>query len=251
MKTFKFLVIIFFTLYVPSYGGTIDPSTPDVKYIEYGSRFNYVVRISGIYQDDKPYIASAVLIDDHHFLTAAHVVKDCKTCIITMKDKNYTISTVTINKDFDTEFGVGDIALGYCEDSFDLGYYPLLYVDDDETGKLCGIVGYGFTGTFVSGAVRSDGKKRGGSNIVDSIYRDMLICSPSHKGSKGFTQLEILIAGGDSGGGLFIDGKLAGIHSCVMVANRSPTSSYGEESGHTRVSKFIDWINENKTSQEK
>ena len=74
----------------------------------------------------------------------------------------------------------------------------------------------------------------------------MLLCSPSRYGAKDHTVLEYMIGSGDSGGGLFIEGKLAGINSCVMAVERSPMSKYGEESGHTRVSKFIDWIEKSK-----
>jgi hypothetical protein len=59
------------------------------------------------------------------------------------------------------------------------------------------------------------------------------------------TELEFLIASGDSGGGLFIDNKLAGINSCVMAVDKKPDSTYNDESGHTRISKFIGWIKEN------
>jgi len=252
MTHIKILLLLFgFGLYysVSAHvdAGTIDPAISDTKYVEYGEDFHCVTRICGTYKDDSTFCASAVLIDDHHILTAAHVVKDCKTCYITLQDKKYTIVAVVINKTFDTEFGCGDIAIGYCEEAFNLNFYPALYENDNEVGRVCSISGYGLTGTFITGAVKSDNKKRAGSNTIDSIYRDMLVCSPSNRRSKEFTELEFFIASGDSGGGLFIDGKLAGINSCIMVSNRSPRSSYGEESGHTRISKFIGWINENKT----
>lgn len=252
MKYLKILMAIFIVL-INSIGisGTIDPFTADLKYVKYGEKFECVVKICGTYQDDSMFCASAVIIDDNHILTAAHVVKGCKTCFITIMDTKYNISTVVINKDFDTEFGRGDIAIGYSEQSFGLSFYPSLYENDDEIEKICSICGYGLTGTFISGANKSDNKKRAGSNIIDSIYRDMLICSPTRKGDKNFTELEFCIASGDSGGGLFIDGKLAGINSCVMASNRSPKSSYEEESGHTRISKFIRWIDENKTRVDK
>lgn len=229
--------------------GTIDPTIKGSKYLEYGQQFECVVQISGTYNDNTQFLASAVLIDDHHFLTAAHVVKNSKVCSILLKDKSYLISHISIHKDFDTQFGSGDIAIGYSEQGFGLEFYPELYSADTEIDSVCSISGYGFTGTFITGATKCDGKKRAGSNWIDSIYRDMLICTPSKKDSSTYTELEFLIASGDSGGGLFIDGKLAGINSCVMVANRSPNSSYGEESGHTRISKFIDWIKQNKRNR--
>jgi TATA-box binding protein (TBP) (component of TFIID and TFIIIB) len=230
-----------------SLSGTIDPSTSDNRHIEYGKDFHSVVRICGTYNDGTMYCASAVLIDDHHILTAAHVVNNSKTCNITIGEKKYPISNITINKDFDKEFAVGDIAIGYSEESFDLDYYPPLYEGNDEIGKICSISGYGLTGTFLTGAKKSDDKKRAGSNMVDHAFKDVLLCTPSRRNEKGYTDLEFCIASGDSGGGLFIDGKLAGINSFIMAGKgSSPNGKYGEEACHTRISKFITWIKDNR-----
>jgi hypothetical protein len=231
------------------FAGTIDPSTPDNRYIEYGKDFNYVVSVCGNNQQNMMFCGSAVAIDDNHFLTAAHVVKDCKVCYITVKDKKILAKKVIVHKDYSEEtFGIADIALGYVEEKIGLDFYPKLYTLSDEIGKISCISGYGLTGTFHTGAVLSDHKKRAGSNFIDFIDRDLLVCTPSTRSSDRYTSLEFLIASGDSGGGLFIDNKLAGINSCLMcVGKKSPRSTYGEESGHTRVSKFVDWINEHKT----
>lgn len=249
MKYFKYLLVFLITLCSPSYSGTIDPSTPDSKYVEYGSKFDCIVRVGGTANDgnkDFMFYASGVAIDDHHILTAAHVVNGCKECFVIIKDKKYIISQITIHKDFEKTFGAGDIALGYTDDKLELDFYPSLYDTDDEVGKVCSISGYGLTGTFSTGATRSDDKKRAGSNMIDRTFSDVIVCNPSRRHEKGYTELEFFIASGDSGGGLFIDGKLAGINSCVMVSNRSPNSSYGEEACHTRISKFIGWIRDNK-----
>jgi hypothetical protein len=240
-------VLLFFST---SNAGTIDPSTPDSRYIEYGAKFHSVVKVCGSYEDGKLFCASASLIDDHNFLTAAHVVKGAMVCFITVGEDSFPIKNIIINKSFEDAFGVGDIAIGHSEKPFGLKHYPPLYEKDDEKDKLCSIAGYGLTGTFSTGIYKSDNKKRAGSNRIDYIDSDLLICSPSKKGEKDYTSLEFMIGSGDSGGGLFIDGKLAGINSCVMVAGRSPKSKYGEESGHTRVSKFIGWINEHKKKME-
>jgi secreted trypsin-like serine protease len=51
-----------------------------------------------------------------------------------------------------------------------------------------------------------------------------------------------MIAPGDSGGPLFIGRELAGINSFTM-ADRGPLNSReGEETGHTRVSLYLEWI---------
>jgi S1-C subfamily serine protease len=226
------------------FAGTIDPKTPDSKYLEYSKQFSYVGKLTGKSEKGYEYFASGVAIDSNHILTAAHVVKDCASCFFTIKDTKYRVTKIVYSKKYnDNKFGVGDIAIGYIEDDMKLDVYPNLYLDNNEEGMECSISGFGMNGTFETGPKNGDTLQRAGTNIIDYIESDLLVCSPS-KG-KDKTSLEFLIASGDSGGGLFIDGKLAGINSCVFVSKGTPNSKYGTESGHTRISKYIDWIIEN------
>jgi hypothetical protein len=248
MKMFNTLLLFLFS--VVSYGGTIDPNTPDAKYTKYAEGFKCIGMLCGEYESGDLFCASAVAIDDYHILTAAHVVEKAKFCMVTLGDNSHCLEKIIIHKNFEAvNYGVSDIAICYSKTPFKLKFYPSLYDSNDEESKLCSISGYGFTGTFVSGAIKHDLLQRAGSNFIDKIEKDLLICTPSKRTDKLYTSLEFLIASGDSGGGLFIDGKLAGINSCIIAINKSPSSKYGEEGGHTRVSKFIDWINENKTRQ--
>ena len=229
-------------------GGTRDPNVPDTKYINYGQDFHYVVKLCGKDKSDKRYCASAVVIGPNHIITAAHVVKDAVTYTIKLdNNKEYCIDTIICHKDFnESEFGLYDIALGYSKQTIELSFYPSLYTDRDECNKLCSIAGYGLYGTFISGANQSDDKRRAGSNIIDKIDRHLLICSPSRFKSDKKTSLEFIIASGDSGGGLFIDGKLAGINSCIIAnGGKAPKADYNTECGHTRISEYIDWIKDN------
>lgn len=224
------------------FAGTIDPLTPDAKYVAYGVKFHYIYRLCGVDSNKQLFCASGVAIDPNWILTAAHVVHDSKVCTITNGDKSFSIEEIYIHDEFkQAKFGYGDIALAYVPKDLGLNFYPPLYDGKDETGKVCCMSGYGMYGTFLTGQQDSDGKRRAGSNIVDYIDKNLLICSPSK--TDGRTELEFLISSGDSGGGLFIDGKLAGINSCVMSPKSGmPISTYGNESGHTRVSKYIGWI---------
>ncbi len=223
------------------WGGTIDPNTPDSKYLEYGAKFNHVVKIC-CFDGKGLSCGSAVVIDPHWIVTAAHVVENCQTWTISVQDKKYNLSKVILNPNYKTDnFGYDDIALGYSEEELKFDFYPALYESSDEVGKICCMAGWGFTGTFDVGYTFSDDKRRGGSNFVDGIERNVLMCSPSKRHQKS-TELEYLIASGDSGGGLFIDGKLAGIHSSVVAVDGKPNSTYGDESCHTRVSKYVKWI---------
>lgn len=246
MKLTTIYFLIFFCSFV--FAGTIDPNIPDSEYISYAKHFNYVGKIEGTNIDGSKFIASAVAIDDHHILTAAHIIQHSKSCTVLLKDKKFDIVYFKKPKEFRFEkAGYLDIALGFSNNSFDLTFYPQLYTDSDEIGKLCCIAGYGKTGTFQNGAVTFDGKLRAGSNIIDSSYRDLLICSPSSTHCNKRTSLEFLISYGDSGGGLFIGDKLAGINSCVLTNDNHSDSSYDDESGHTKISKFVNWIETNKT----
>jgi hypothetical protein len=247
----KILILALFGLCSLSYGGTIDPNIPDQKYLDFGSKFYCVVKLCGTYEDNSLFCASGVIIEKHFILTAAHVVEGYKTCYAKIGDKQFKLKNIILHKNFGGEFGTGDIAIGYCEDGFSLENFPPLYDDDDEVGRISSIAGWGLTGNFNTGIYRSDNKLRAGSNIIDSIDKDMLICSPSKPTDKDHTLLEYMIGSGDSGGGLFIDGKLAGINSCVMAVGRSPMSKYDEQSGHTRVSNFLDWIKESKQKLKK
>lgn len=243
MKTYLLAISLIFMILGVILGGTIDPAVSDQKHIDYGNEFTYVGKICGIDNDGTKFCGSGVAIDDHFVLTAAHVVKDSKSSVFILDTGTFSLSYMIAHHDFESKFGIADIAIGYSDKPFKLKFYPELYENNDEEGKLCCIAGYGLTGTFQTGAKISDNKRRAGSNYIDYISDDMLVCSVKRI-DKRKTSLEFLIASGDSGGGLFIDNKLAGINSCVMSIGKTPPSSkYEEESGHTRISKFIPWIN--------
>lgn len=244
---FKIILFLFFSIIcnvLLCLSGTIDPEISDEKYIEYGSKFNYILRLEGYNNQNQLMSASCVAIDKEWVLTAAHVVEPMKTSYIIYNGNNIIIDQTMIHEDFNIEnFGIADIAMCHLSKNMDLDFYPDLYSDADEIDKLCSISGFGAVGTFETGSKIIDGKRRSGSNIIDEIQQDLLVCSPSKNNKK--TSLEFLIAHGDSGGGLFIGNKLAGINSCVMTTDKKPNSSYGDASGHTRISKYITWIKAN------
>jgi hypothetical protein len=224
------------------FAGTIDPQVSDDKYIEYGTQHKCIVEINGVFCSD-PKIkcrASAVIVKPQIILTAAHVVKPIQDCYITVNDKKIKVLlSVMLDSFSDSELGPNDIAVCYLENKVDLDFYPELYSDNDEIGKVCSISGFGFTGTYDKGVSKFDGKKRAGSNKIDCLTNNMLCCSVN---TKPKTSLEFMIANGDSGGGLFIDKKLAGINSSIMTNDGKLDSNYNEESLHTRISLHKKWI---------
>jgi len=247
MKTIVYLIIAFIG-YSISLAGTRDPKINDQYYLDYGSKFKCVVAICGKEEDDQLYCASGVAIKPHWILTAAHVIKKAKTCTAIVNDKKINVSIFIPHKEFESNnFGYYDIGLIYCDDDMKLDFYPELYEAEDEVGKICSLSGYGITGTFITGAKIDDHQKRAGSNRIISVERHLLMCNLKDT----HTPMEFLIASGDSGGGLFIDKKIAGINSCVMTTDGHTDSNYNDESGHTRISQHISWIESTINQNEK
>lgn len=242
------IFILFFCLICSmSIGGTTDPKKSDELYINYGNEFSCIFRIRCVTNTGIVYHASAVAIDDNWILTAAHVLVNSNDVTVLVGDDLIKIDKIISHKKFiESNYGYYDIALCHVVKSFDLNTYPKLYTKKDEVGKICSITGFGAYGTFETGSIKTDGKKRAGLNRIDSVDRQLLISTPSKSNSKDNTELEYMIANGDSGGGLFIDNKLAGINSCVMATDKVTNSNYGDEAGHIRISEFVEWIKENK-----
>jgi hypothetical protein len=244
--TFLFVLTLTY-IFQSCYSGTIDPNNNDSSYVEYGKHFSYVGKLEGTYFDGNCFVASAVAIDNNNILTAAHIVRNVKNVTVTFGNHSFVIEKFSAPKNFEPNgSGLADIAIGHSKKSFQLDFYPPLYTNADEIDKVCCICGFGGSGNFLTGVTFFDTKKRAGSNVIKYIHKDLLVCDPSDESANNRTSLEFLIANGDSGGGLFIDGKLAGINSCVLSSNKKAISTYKDNSGHTRVSNFIDWINENK-----
>jgi len=245
----KYLVLYFFLfLTACCNAGTIDPSVDDSKYIEYGKGYECVLPIMGILNDNlnSNFRASCVVIDRYHILTAAHVVQDSITQHVLYENKAYPCLIVAIHAKFNMkEKSAYDIAIARLQRPIDLDFYPDLYDNDDEKGKICGMAGYGFHGNFKTGFLFNsyDNKKRAGSNIIDDIEGDVLTYSINNTNK---TSLEFLISPGDSGGGLFIDKKLAGIHSFIYSKKGKADGKYGNVGCSTRISKYVEWIRKTK-----
>ena len=230
--------------------GTRDPNTPDSQHLAYGAKHECVVPVKGkmVVKDKNgkeikvTASGSGVIIRKRYVLTAAHVVQKTKDPYILLNGKKILIEDVIIPNLFQEEkTGPYDIALCRLEEDAIIDFYPDLYEKDDELGKLCSLAGWGMHGTWTTGTIYDDDKRRAGSNYVDPImFCGMMVCSV--QGTKSQTSLEYLIGHGDSGGGLFINKKLAGIHSCIYTGDGKLDSSYKDYSAHTRVSLHKPWI---------
>jgi len=134
------------------------------------------------------------------------------------------------------------------------------YTGFDEVGKIGLYAGFGSTGTGLTGSTTLDLQKRVGANAIDSYFfgdaltsRDFLADfdnpldpTDSLLGSPDPLSIEYLIAGGDSGGAVFLESAgellLGGVHSFVLGTDLVPDSDYGDIAGSTRVAPYNDWI---------
>ena len=149
-----------------------------------------------------------------------------------------------------------------------------IYRKKKERNSLATFVGFGRTGDGLIGDTSDDRLKRAGTNLIDGqLKRDnkgflkvleklsstartfaVDFDSPinpfeSRMGSDVPSDLEYLIARGDSGGGVFVDDPndlsgplLAGIHSFGEIFDERDDSDYGDLTGHTRVSTYKGFI---------
>jgi hypothetical protein len=241
------------------FAGTIDPNTPDSKYVEFGKQFPSVVKIhaethvpeltiNGILvktDKDGPPIkvmhnASAVIIQPHWILTAAHVVEGATVQYVEHNGEKFPLAAMILHPQYTTDiFGHYDLALGYSPKDFRLEFYTPLYNDSDEVAKTVTIAGFGWHGTFVTGGQHYDGRKRAGSNRIAEIDRGALVVDAD---GPSRTALEFLICPGDSGGGLFIGDKLAGINSFLMATDKKPDGTRTDKAAFTRVSLYTAWV---------
>lgn len=238
-------LVIFLIVCFPVLGGLRDPETSDSKHLELAQEYDYTGQVLGSDAKDTPWMGSCVAINDRIALTAAHFMSDAKQCSILINDKKIKAIRWRVHPDFRMHIiGQNDIAMVFVDQNIDLKTYPELYSNKNEVNKACSLAGFGHPGTFITGPGPYDNKLRAGSNIIDYISKGVLVCSPSKTHNK--TPLEFLIAAGDSGGGLFIDKKLAGIHSAIGQPVNQKTDLYLLESYHTRISEHIEWIESNK-----
>jgi hypothetical protein len=236
-------------------------------YLSVGDFFTSVGRVDAVGTNSSgtfPYIASGTLIAPDWVLTAGHVVDIANSIFFTVNGNVYTADSWAAHPSW-----TGDLTAGYDIGLFHLTSTPenispaRIYTGTTELNRIGTFVGYGKTGTGLTGATVFDGRKRGAQNMLDAYYNstNRILLSDfdnpnpyaffdSLVGSRTPLYIEGLIAPGDSGGPVFItDGTtryIAGVNSFVggNFFDGKADSDYGDLSGATRVSIFANWIND-------
>jgi len=217
------------------------------------------------------FAASGVLVAPSWVLTAAHVVDGATSLSFDFDGLGGQASGFAAKRWVAHPNWDGNLGKGY-----DIGLVELVtaanvspavrYRGTGELGQIGTSVGFGKTGTGVTGwqdvGDFSELQKRAGNNYIDAWLRTpgktprvflsdfdnpppdgTFVDDGNNFGGAGPLPLEYSTAPGDSGGGVFIDGVLAGIHSFGWGRlDGNPNSDYDDVSGHTRVSAFNDWI---------
>lgn len=235
---------------------TIRDDQPDSSYLALAAETEYAS--VGLFVNSWGYTGSGILIAPDWVLTAAHNLILANSGTFTINGIPYASSSLFLNPGWQNNnpFGGYDFGLVHLAEPVQGVTPAVLYEGSSEIGQTAVFVGYGFTGTGLTGYQTLDNQKRAFQNVIDGDFGNpsLLLGSDFDNPSipdNGFGEsmplpLEGSVAFGDSGGGVFItvgqQSYLAGVISFVAATDGNANGDYGDLSGFGRVSAFNSWI---------
>jgi len=243
---------------------TIRDDRADADYIALGENYPYVCRVTGGGS------GSGVLIAPNWVLTAGHVFWGGTSGTVRFGSIVYNSAEVFEFPGWD--IGQNDLALVRLQSPV-IGIEPVrMWNGRNEVGRVATSVGFGTSGTGITGNTGGYGTKRAFQNVIDGYdevlwgfnYHGLITDFDKPDGSVNTfgligssstaLDLEGCATPGDSGGGLFVNygGEefLVGITSYVAWEGVDPWASrssnrygyYGDNNGYSRVSDAEQWI---------
>lgn len=207
---------------------------------------------------------SGVLISDRWVLTAGHVSFGKTSGTFTVGDMAYAIQSSVTHPSYSFGSNPFDLGLLYLSAPVPAADVATMIRFDEPNsilGREATWVGTGLTGTGLTGA-QNPLEFRAFTNIIDVMGPAYSLTATSfvsdfdrpdgstnanaNLSSPTATRLEGNVAGGDSGGGVFVTVNgiryLAGISSYTGRFGPGAASSYGSISGATNLDLFHSWI---------